>query len=192
MSDTLTRGDYYTEVRDLADSIQEELLSRLEDGETGEDLREWLLEHIHECVDSHQWVIYTWHAKHVIIFSDNDGAYADEFGPEGMVEDGAIQWSRLAYAALQRDLYEQLDSNGVDVNDPEESDCFEEWREQRELKERREEVTAQVVDLPRADLVKILAQVGIESYDTEDDATLREAVIVNVLEGNISESELTA
>lgn len=104
------RAEYYSDLRDIAREIK----LAIEDGEI-ED-RDSLLERVHETCDGNQWVIYTQNAQVVLLVSSNDGAYGDEYGPEGMVSDGSIEWSRLAYAAMERDLMEQLDSEGVNVN----------------------------------------------------------------------------
>ncbi len=114
----VVRADYYSDVRDTADNIKAELHSRLADQECGETLREWLLEHIHETIDGSSRVIYTQSAMLGVFASSNDGAYFDDFGSEGAVEDGAINWSRLCFSAFERDVIEQLESIGVDVNNP--------------------------------------------------------------------------
>ncbi len=112
------RRAYQNDVDDLAASIKAELDERIADGEEGETLREWLIEHIDETIDGCARVIYTGEAQEALLFSSNDGAYADEFGPEGMVEDGCIMWSRLAYSAVRADVLEELERLDVDVNNP--------------------------------------------------------------------------
>lgn len=109
---------YWKDVRDMAESIESELEDQIKEGTRGETLREWLSDHIHESIDGCARVIYTHQAQQCLLFSSNDGAYEEEFGPDGMVEDGCIMWSRLAYAAFRADVYEQLETNGVDVNNP--------------------------------------------------------------------------
>ena len=112
------RQEYWDDVREKAASIECELNSRIDDGENGETLREWLIDHIDESIDSAARIIYTRQAQECVMYSDNDGAYFDEFGDEGAVEDGAINWSRLAYSAFRADVLEQLNSIGIDVNNP--------------------------------------------------------------------------
>jgi hypothetical protein len=53
--------------------------------------------------------------------SDNDSAYVDNFGADGVVEGGSIRYDRLAYAALEADIMETLDRAGFDWDDIEES-----------------------------------------------------------------------
>jgi len=108
------RADYYEDVSGYADDIEREARERAKAGET--DLREWLLEYIHETVDGCQRVIYTGLAIETLLFSSNDSAYADDFGTEGMVKDGAVNYSALAYCAVERDVIEELERRGLDVN----------------------------------------------------------------------------
>lgn len=112
------RSEYWNDVRDMAESISSEIDGQVKDGVTGESLREWLLEHIHESIDGCQRIIYTRQAQECLIYSDNDGAYIENFGTDGVVSDGCINWSALAFSAFEQDVIEQLDANGVDVNNP--------------------------------------------------------------------------
>ena len=107
---TLMRRAYYSTVRDLS----QEIVKAIHNDEITDS--ESLRQYVHETCDGSQWVIYTGKAMQVLLASDNDGAYADEYGEEGIVRDGAINWSSLAYAAMERDLYEQLEAEGVNVN----------------------------------------------------------------------------
>lgn len=109
------RDQYWQDVRDMAASIESELADQIADGMRGEDLREWLIEHIDESIDSSQRVICTYQAQMCLAFSDNDSAYFDEFGADGAVSDGCINWSALAYSAFRADV---IDCLGDVVNDP--------------------------------------------------------------------------
>ena len=116
---TDTEQSYEQVVRDAAEGIIDEAREQFAAGTTGEPLREWLLEHVWETCDGHQWVIYTHYAKRIVCESSNSGAYADNCGSDGAMEDGEIQWSRLAYAALEQDIYEYLAGPlSFDPNDP--------------------------------------------------------------------------
>ncbi len=123
----LTMRDYENHVSDLAETVVDELRDRVRDGEAGETLREWLIEHLHEVCDSDGWVIYTAKAQ-FIVCNRGTSAYTDSFGEQGLTRDGDINWSAIAYAALERDIHEELDRRGIDVNDPYMSDAFEELR----------------------------------------------------------------
>lgn len=103
------RADYYSDVRGMA----KDLADRMKAGDI-EDFNDAL----HEDVDGCQRVIYTQQAQIGLLCSDNEDAYAQEFG-EVPVTDGAINWAAMMYSALQQDIIEDLDAHGVDVNDPE-------------------------------------------------------------------------
>ena len=114
---------YYSEIRSMAEDYQK----RIEEGEF--DDRDSLLEDIHETLDGHQFVIYTHKAQCVCLVSSNDGRAADEYGADCLVIGGSLNWSIMAYCAMEADLYEALDSLGVDIND---DDTFEREEEEEE------------------------------------------------------------
>ena len=102
---------YQDDVRDMAEQIREWAK------ENDYPDREQVLEYMHESIDGCGRVIYTWKAKMCMVYSKNDGAYFDNFGSEGAISDGGIEWSKLAYCAFEADVIEELDSDGFDVND---------------------------------------------------------------------------
>jgi hypothetical protein len=106
----IIRSDYYDDVRSVADDLAEQWKS----GEIGS--RDDFLERLSEAVDGTQRVIYTGQAMDGLRASDNSGAYIEDFGAEGAIENGDIAWSRLMFAAMERDVTEQLEALGVDVN----------------------------------------------------------------------------
>lgn len=108
------REDYYQDVRSLAEDLANEARERFKDGER--DLREWFIERLDEAVDGHQRCIYTAQAIETVLYSDNDGAYIDDFGDDGLVDQGQLNWGKLAWAALRRDVTEELERQGLDVN----------------------------------------------------------------------------
>lgn len=91
--------------------------------------REAFLDWVHKTINKHQWVIYTTRAQAVCLVSNNSGAMAEDFGAEGMVKDGEPNWPAMAYCAMERDLYEELDRRGFDVNDDETFEVSEEEEE---------------------------------------------------------------
>lgn len=109
------RSDYIDDVDGIAADIEREARERAKDGEP--HLREWLMDYIHETVDGCQRVIYTGLAIEALLFSDNDSAFVDDFGSEGVVKDGAVNYSALAYCAVERDVIAELERRGIDVND---------------------------------------------------------------------------
>jgi hypothetical protein len=105
------RSEYYTDVKDMA----RELVKSCREGEI-ED-QDALQDRIHEDVDGSQWVIYTARAQVVMLVSDNDGAGPDECGAGGFEWKDGVPWSQLAYFAMRADLVEQIEAEGLDVND---------------------------------------------------------------------------
>lgn len=77
------------------------------------DLRDNLLETIDSAC------IYNVDNALTLAASDNDSAYVDAFGTDGIVEDGLIRFDRLTYAAFEADIMETLDCAGFDWDDPE-------------------------------------------------------------------------
>lgn len=129
------REDYYGDVRSMA----EELLREVLDEETDEDsAREALEERLLESVDGSAWVIYNARALDVLRVSENDGYSLENFGTDGIVEDGAVQWSRLAFGALYADVSERLWAD------------FEDWTETRDSFE--EELQERGVELESVEL----------------------------------------
>lgn len=114
------RRDYYGEVQGIAtDAIDHLRAAYNDDGQRGEELRENLLEWMHQTIDGTQRVIYTFRAQLGLLVSDNAGAYIEGCGSEGATMGDDLNWSALMFSALERDVYEQLDAEGLDVNDPE-------------------------------------------------------------------------
>jgi hypothetical protein len=108
------RAEYYSSVRSTAKDIHDDYRKGMFRDRDG------LLTRIHEECDGDQWVIYTFRAQIVALVSDNSGAFADQ-GLDGIMRDGEINWSAIAYCAMERDVIEALgaggeDWEGIDVN----------------------------------------------------------------------------
>jgi len=103
--------DYYNDVR----SVAKDLATRMKHGEIDGDEYQ---DAVHAAIEGTQRIIYTFQAKCGLLVSDNADAYSEEFGEEGMVVGGNIQWERLAFVAMQQDVYKELDVRDVNVNDP--------------------------------------------------------------------------
>ena len=93
---------YHDTVRGFVTDLQEQIAAG--DITDADGAREYLEQSIDGCHD----VIYTHAAIEVCRQSSNDGAYFDDFGTEGAVTDGGIEWSKLAYCALLADVMEEL------------------------------------------------------------------------------------
>lgn len=105
---SILRAAYYRDVRSVAEDIRD----AVKDGEITD--RDGFETRLHEECDGNQRVIYTSNAQECILLSDNSSAYVDSFGEEGIVSNGDINWSALAYSAFEADVREQLDAEGVD------------------------------------------------------------------------------
>ena len=126
-ADRVLRAQYFQSVRDMA----EELAEMCRSGEIADT--EALDERIHEECDWSEWVIYTARALQVLRYSENASAGPEELGGDRFNWSDGMHWSELAYWALRADLQEQLDAEGIDLNDPDE------WREEEEEEEEDDE-----------------------------------------------------
>ncbi len=103
------KRDYYADVASCAADYAKEI----DEGKFSD--RDEFIEAIDEYVDGAARVIYTHQAMLGVMSSDNDEAIFDE-GME--VEfDGSIPWSQIMYFAYRRDILEELDRLGYDVDD---------------------------------------------------------------------------
>jgi len=105
---SVLRADYYSDVRGVA----QDLARAMKEGEVDE-----FSDALHEAVDGTQRVIYTYQARVGLICTDNEDAYAEEFG-EVPVEGDSIKWEAMMFAAMEKDVIEDLEAHDVDVNDP--------------------------------------------------------------------------
>lgn len=99
------RQEYWTEIRSICDEAKAEVIS----GEIADEdaLNDWL----HEHIDGHEFVIYTFKNHIVLLVSGNDGAYVEELGAEGLVDKhGCLNWAGMAYMAMLADVRETIDS----------------------------------------------------------------------------------
>jgi hypothetical protein len=96
--DDITASDYYQSIKDLARQALAEHKER-----PNADLSDI----IHELVDGSAWVIYTYRAHHVLLFSDNANHGFDEglvqLSP-GSVRDVSDLVGQLAFWALRADV----------------------------------------------------------------------------------------
>lgn len=113
-------GDWYrTEIRSIADSITTDV--RIERGidpmprwcagracelrGVSEDaVREWVSERVDQDTDGHEYVIYTYKAKLVLVASDNEDAADNEYGP------GEYTVEQRACMAMRADVWEILNA----------------------------------------------------------------------------------
>jgi hypothetical protein len=102
--------DYYGDVA----SVGDDLIQRIKDGEIAspDDFHDAL----HDAIDGTQRVIYTWQARLGVLVSENHDAYFEEgLGPLDCSE--SVPWEQLMFAAMERDVVEYMDREGVDPSD---------------------------------------------------------------------------
>tara|TARA_R110001599_G_scaffold11881_1_gene55943 strand:+ start:778 stop:1137 length:360 start_codon:yes stop_codon:yes gene_type:complete len=113
-----TSTEYYREISDLAADLYSEAL---EQNDNDHDLAvEAIHDHLlHELVDGHQWVIYTYSSELVERFSDNGEAFMDVYDNESigaLVADQGLDALKpiIAYFAIYQDISDRL--NELEVN----------------------------------------------------------------------------
>ena len=113
-----TSIEYHREINDLAADLYSEALDQ-NDNEHDlavEAIHDQLL---HELIDSHQWVIYTYSSELVERFSDNAEAFKDVYDNESigaLVSDRGLDALKpiIAYFAMYQDISDRL--NELEVN----------------------------------------------------------------------------
>ena len=113
-----TSTEYYREISDLADDLYSEALEQNDNDHDMaiEAIHDGLL---HEVVDSHQWVIYTYSNELVEQFSANAEAFKDIYDNESIgaiVADQGLEALKpiIAYFAMYQDLTEAVSE--IEVN----------------------------------------------------------------------------
>tara|TARA_R110002110_G_scaffold137783_1_gene323195 strand:- start:182 stop:541 length:360 start_codon:yes stop_codon:yes gene_type:complete len=113
MSDLeFTSTEYHNEISDLAESLYSEALEQNDNDH--ELATEAVHDHLlHELVDSHQWVIYTYCNELVEKFSANAEAFKDIYDNESigaLVADQGLDALKpiIAYFAMYQDLSEAI------------------------------------------------------------------------------------
>jgi hypothetical protein len=105
---SILRADYYRDIRGIAEDVK----SCVESGELAD--REAVDTYVHETVDGCGRVIYTREAQEAVMLSDNGDSMIENCGTDGVVSDGSICWSQMAYFAVRDDVMEQLQAEGID------------------------------------------------------------------------------
>lgn len=105
-------NEYHAEISDLASDLYDEALEQNDkDHEAAMDaITDNLL---HELVDGHQWIIYTYSNELVARFSDNDEAYLDCYDNESIgkiVADNGFHAVKpiIAYFAMHQDILNEI------------------------------------------------------------------------------------
>jgi len=113
-----TSIEYHREISELADNLYSEALEQNDNDHdmAVEAIHDQLL---HELVDGHQWVIYTYSNELVERFSDNAEAFKDVYDNESigaLVADQGLEALRpiIAYFAMYQDISDRL--NDLEIN----------------------------------------------------------------------------
>lgn len=104
----MERHEYQEEISSLADDLVEEMQNH--------DRESWF-DYVHETLDGHSFCIYTAESQDVVRHSNNDGAAVEDFGADCLVKDNQLNWGMMAYCALERDVLEEINRQGYDIND---------------------------------------------------------------------------
>lgn len=98
MSDSkITQSQYWREVTSLAKQIAKE--AKAEDRD--------ITDVLHETIDGHQWVIYTWAYPWVLMHSRSEDALFDQMGPTEATGYSQIM-QLMTFYALYQDVAEEL------------------------------------------------------------------------------------
>ena len=110
--DELTYTKYWREVNELAEMLVSESMAD-NSGDKDAAMEEIQDSRLHETVDGHQWIIYTYYNLQVIQFSDNEDYYSDNFGADSLaeaLESGGLDilHCHIAYWAFYADIQEAV------------------------------------------------------------------------------------
>ena len=112
-----TSTEYYREISDLADSLYSEAL---EQNDNDHDLAVEAIHDslLHETVDGHQWIIYTYCNELVEQFSANAEAFKDCYDNESigaLVAESGLDGLKpiIAYFAMHQDISDHLNELGA-------------------------------------------------------------------------------
>lgn len=108
VADRLTRRAYFGMIQTTATEIDDEARTKLREGETVDDVREWEDALIHEEADGSQWTIYTHYNFRALFASDNWGAAQEEGLTEGIGDDASKLFAVMTYCAIAADLREYV------------------------------------------------------------------------------------
>jgi len=100
MADTkITQSEYWKEVTSIAKGVLEEAAVNRQGSDTSDLL--------HEAIDGHQWIIYTWAYPYVLIHSRSEDAFFDQMGATEATSYQQIM-QLMAFYALYQDVAEEI------------------------------------------------------------------------------------
>ena len=98
--DNLTAQKYWDEIKDLATEAREQGADDVYD-------------YVHESVDQHQWIIYTFYNMQVLQHTSNANAYFDNYG-ELDTKDFSSCMAKLAWAGMVQDVMDAVQAMNDD------------------------------------------------------------------------------
>jgi len=117
MAQDITGSDYWSEIRSIAENVKQDV--RENEGDVSDA--------VHEAIDGHQWVIYTGYNLDVLKHCSDEGAGIDEglIDANAALAEGGLSklTAQLAYCAMERDVYDELDGwSGPEDDDTDSED----------------------------------------------------------------------
>lgn len=113
----ITQKQYWEEVT----SIAKEVIREARETGRGERARERAHDYLHEFVDGHEWIIYTWAYPYVLIHSKSEDALFDELGPQEASSYSDIM-QKMAFYALYTDAMNELSGMLDELDDDDDED----------------------------------------------------------------------
>lgn len=115
MSDSkITQKEYWDEVSTIAKDMIDEMREQKED-------HDWAREQVHQTVDGHSWIIYTWAYPYVLIHTRNEDALFDEMGSQEASSYSDIM-QKMAFYALYTDVMAELEEKLGELDDEDEDE----------------------------------------------------------------------
>ena len=109
----ITQSSYTQEIKDIAGELVNEAMTEHDNDQdiASDQIHDYML---HETIDGHGWVIYTYKASLVADYSDNYEAYQDVYDNESIgdiVSKGGLDAMIpvIAYFAMYQDVSETLE-----------------------------------------------------------------------------------
>jgi hypothetical protein len=103
MAQDITSSEYWSEITSIAENVKQDV--RENEGDVSDA--------VHEAIDGHQWVIYTGYHFDVLRHCSDESAGIDEglIDANAALADGGLSrlTAQLAYCAMERDVYNELD-----------------------------------------------------------------------------------
>lgn len=96
-TNTITMKEYWREVAAIAREAKKRARSEHQD----------IQDILHEMIDGHEWIIYTWANPYVLIHSRNEDALFDSMG-ETVAKSYSEIMQQMAYFALETDVQNEI------------------------------------------------------------------------------------